>query len=275
MKISLKKSNKFRLVIFSKDRAMQLEALFSSIAKNARDVFSDINVLFTTSDESYKYSYEILEENYSQVNFIEEKDFNNDIHNLIDDGSYNYIMFLTDDDIIFKDISAYGFKRFITEGICCFSYRLGTNINYCYSCDKPNKLGIHSCHGNIISWDWRDEELDFNYPLSVTSHVFYSKLIKKVTKDLYFTNPNNMEAKIQERRNILPLGMMSPEYSCIVGIPANKVNTEYPNRNGLKYPYSTEELNNLFLNNKKIDISKMDFSNINAAQQEIKYEFTD
>lgn len=275
------------LIVFSKDRAMQLDALFSSIAINAEEFFSNIDVVYDYSDHDYQNGYTQLIIEYQQVNFIRQQDFCQDIKDSLK-KRFPFVMFLTDDDIIFDKIVSYPIRNFLHSDpdIVCFSFRLGNNITYCYSADKPNKLGVHSLHKNhtrsqnvgaveFISWSWREQELDFAYPLSVTAHAFKRSTINDIVKDLYFATPNQFEAKIQQYREGLPRDMVAYTHSKIVGVPANRVNQDYPNRNGLRYPYSTSELNQMFLKGKRIDITKMDFSNINAAQQELKYEFQD
>jgi hypothetical protein len=261
----------YTLIVFSKDRPMQLQAMLDSVAVHAPDVFTDISVLFLASDVTFDYCYEQLSDHYTNVKFIPELNFCEQINQLVDNAG-KYLMFLTDDDIIYKKIYRGSLKQ-IKDDVACFSYRLGRNITYCYSNDRPNTIGEHAQEEEYIIWDWTKHELDFGYPLSVTSHAFKRSVFQPLIQDLYFDNPNVFEGKIQQKLHLIPAQMAAYVDSRIVGVPANKVNNVTQNRHGLKFPYSTLELNEKFLNNQYIDISAMDFSNITAAQQEIKYEF--
>ena len=249
------------VIVFSKDRPMQLDCTLRSLKKNAPKP-DYLSVIYKASNEFYKKGYEKIDSN-----LIEESIFK---QNVLDSLLGDYTLFLTDDDIVFKEISYVGFN----EEVCCFSYRLGTNISYCYSNDRHNRLKNFYYGDKIkyINWDWKNEELDFAYPLSVTSHLFKTEFIKKLTEKIHFNNPNEYEAALQQFVSMSPRMMMSYVDSRIVGVPVNKVNTSFENRNGLVHSYSTEELNNMFLADQRIDFEKMDF-NIISAQQELKYIF--
>lgn len=259
------------LVVFSKDRAMQLEALLSSIRTNAKKMFSQISIVYKASPD-HKYSYDLLKEKHPYINWIEETDFYANICDAINTEDA-FILFLTDDDIVFEKISKRPLK-YMNKNRACFSFRLGSNIDYCYSNDLPNKLGVHGQLNELLLWDWSQQELDFAYPLSVTAHLFYTDMIKRMVGKCYFQSPNVMEGKLQGFLRDFPKEMFSYTNSRIVGIPANRVNNDCPNRSGLSYPYSTQELLDLFMIGKRINWKAMDWSNIHAAQQEVAYVFS-
>ena len=242
------------IVVFSKDRPMQLDCTLRSIEKNAKPDF--LTVIYKATNSEY-------EEGYRQIkaNLIKETNFR---QNVLDSIKGDYTMFLTDDDIVFKKIK---FEEF-PDDVVCFSYRLGLNIDFCYSNNKPNKLKNYK-DGDFLEWDWSKEELDFAYPMSVTAHLFKSDYIRKQTEKVNFSNPNVFEGVLQTVGDVPPL-MRSYKESCIVGVPANRVNDVTSNRNGETYSYPTKELNDLFLRGMRIDWESMEFK-INAAQQELKY----
>jgi hypothetical protein len=73
--------------------------------------------------------------------------------------------------------------------------------------------------------------------------------------------------------NIIPNNVWCFKKSVLVGIPVNIVNDTHQNRNGLEFPISEKDLNDMFLNNITIDLEKLDFSNINGPHKEIEYVF--
>lgn len=70
----------FHVLIFSKDRAMQLEATLRSfflVVQDAQD--ASMTVLFTASADRYAAQYRYLMELFPQVKFIEQKNFQEDV----------------------------------------------------------------------------------------------------------------------------------------------------------------------------------------------------
>lgn len=73
-----------RVLIFSKDRAMQLEATLRSfflVVQDAQD--ASVTVLFTTSADKYAAQYRYLVELFPQVKFVEQKNFQEDVCNIL------------------------------------------------------------------------------------------------------------------------------------------------------------------------------------------------
>jgi len=245
---------------------MQLQATIDSIELHTKGFFNNIDVLYK-SDEEFRGGYEILKKRKPYVNFIEQTDFKKDLLGLM---KYDYTCFAADDDIFYRDFNKAILKE-ITDDVVCFSLRLGLNIDYCYSNDKPNKIKNCEDRGEFIKWDWRKEELDFGYPLSVISHIFKTTQIKEISELEAYNNPNIYEGVLQRHLEGLQSNMVAYKQSRVFGVPANRVNDTNANRNGLKYAHSPEELEKMYLEGKTINIDK-EF-NINSAQQEIEYEF--
>jgi len=245
---------------------MQCQATLDSFELHTKGIFNRITVIYK-ADEEYKQGYEMLKARRPFVEFKEEKDFRQDV---LESMEFDYTCFAADDDICYMDFNK-GIFRVFNDDVCCFSLRLGLNIDYCYSNDKPNKIKNYSEDGEYIKWDWRKEELDFGYPLSVVSHIFRTKDIRAWTDQIDFRNPNEYEGMLQTLLNQAQPIMYAYKKSRIVGVPANRVNTVTQNRHGLAHPYTTRELNQMYLDGKTIDITtKYD---IHAAQQEVEYKF--
>ena len=93
-----------QLIIFSKNRASQLNLLLDSIKLNAPTKFDKISVLYKADDEYFK-SYEILKEDYQFITFKEESNFRRDFINLINDD-IEMTTLMVDDAVIYKPILA-------------------------------------------------------------------------------------------------------------------------------------------------------------------------
>ena len=73
-----------RAIIFSMNRAMQLDAMLRSLYFHCVDAESmEIYVLYRTTDVIYTRQYEELIERYPRVRFVVEKNFRQDLLSLV------------------------------------------------------------------------------------------------------------------------------------------------------------------------------------------------
>lgn len=263
-----------KLIIFSKNRPCQLHLLLESIKLNSNNFFDLIEVIFTY-DIDYKYGYSLLINRFNDVLFTLEKDFKQDTLLAID-SDFEFTTFLVDDTIYYNKnkVNKPDILKTISNDVICFSLRLGINCCYSHPANLHYKIIDYICKKQFYLIDFRKQEPgDFAYPLSLDGHVFNTVLIKNIIKQIYFINPNTLEANLQVANSIIPSNIVFFEQSNIVGVPVNLVNNVFKNRNGLIYPISEKELNNKYVDNYVIDISTLDFTNINGPHKEIKYEF--
>lgn len=266
---------KNNLIIFSKNRACQLELLLNSINENSNNVFDQIIVLYRFDNDEYKNGYDKLILNHNNIVFVNENNFYYDLLNLISDD-YDFTTFLVDDAVLFKPIPL--FKNQILELIdddtICFSLRLGFNCVYSHPANITYKLGKHQISNDIISFDYTEQEVgDFKYPLSTDGHIFKTKTIKSLLLQIPFNNPNSLEASLQVFINRIPKKIHCFFESKIVSIPANLVNTTFINRHGLEHFMSEKDLNDKFILGESIDLSNLNFEDVNGPHKEIKYIF--
>lgn len=255
------------VIVFSKDRAMQLELFIRSFNKYVRDFNKyTIKVLYTYSNDLFKSGYEkLINMNYSNVQFIKETNFKNDLIQLID-KEIKYTVFFVDD-IIFKnpfDFNDEQMDVFKKHGdILCLSLRLHPNLTYCYTMrvgmNKPNFL-----HHNIFYW--KGENADFGYPMSLDGHIFRTKDILPYIVNLNYINPNSLESVMAINPLNIPK-MICYDKSIIVNNPCNKVQTNNYNHYG---NINQEYLNNKFLDNYIIDMINIDGINNISCHQEIE-----
>ena len=266
---------KNNLIIFSKNRASQLNLLIDSINKNSNDLFDNISVLFKT-DIEYSKGYSLLIKEHKNINFINETNFRDNLLSLINDD-YTMTTFMVDDAVIFKKITSPKTEilKTIDDSVVCFSLRLGFNCVYSHPANIFYKIGDFIVENNFIIFDYKKQSGDFGYPLSTDGHIFKTSLIKKLLFNINFSNPNTLETNLQYfvSTNQIPTNMYSFSESKLVSIPVNIINTTYNNRHGLEYYISEKELNDKFINNEIIDFEKLDFDNINGPHKEIKYIF--
>ena len=266
---------KINSIIFSKDRAMQLHLLLESLEKNSKDIF-EISVLYKSTSEEFENGYLKVKEKFPYVNFVpeSEKEFKKQTLELLNRG-LKYSCFFTDDDIIYNSINQ---EQIITtlendQDVFCFSLRLGKNTTNCYTMRANNVIVLLSEENDIVKWDWTKHYMDFGYPLSVDGHIFRTKDILKLSNLVSYQNPNTFEASLQIFDNYPKSKMAAFSESKLVNSPVNIVQNVFENRKAEEYNYSTKELNDMFLSNKKIDYNQINFNNIIGCHQELEFKF--
>ena len=100
----------FTSIVFSKDRALQLDLTLNSIKSRIPCTqygypIHRIDVLYTTSKE-HENSYETLIKEHQDVNFVRQSaSIFSDIKKLVDTSLDEYVCFFTDDDIVYRELS--------------------------------------------------------------------------------------------------------------------------------------------------------------------------
>ncbi len=222
-------------VIFSKNRAMQLEALLKSMSKHAPYLVP--KVIYTHTNDVHRQAYEILQTEYPDAEFIFEDDTRQQILQAI---QTLLMCFLCDDDVFFKDIPVeeeIELKEFET-----LSVRLGEHI----------------------------KKAHFKYKLSLDGNIFVSKTMKKFLEGfsgLAFLNPNKLESALIGSHN----SKMTLKYNeqCLVGIPHNRVSES----SGCHFTgkYSEDDLCKLFIDGKRLSFDPKDFEKIPDVHKEIDF----
>jgi hypothetical protein len=279
-------NNELLIVIFSKNRAMQLHGLLTSIYNNLQTNFN-INVLYTYTDESYKNGYELLKNEFTNINYVNENDFetfSDSLKHIFKTNESDFCMFLTDDDLFYnKVVLPYTeINNIFTLTNCItISLRLGLNTTVCYTLNRLNTISKYNEETHIyninliepiIHWKISDGKYDYAYPLSVDGHIFKYQYMKYFVENLGYNNPNMFEAMLchSERPDMV---MSSFRHSKLVNLPLNRVQNTFINKFGQTFKYEEDVLNNIFLDGGRIDLNKMNFDNITSPHQEIILQF--
>ena len=261
-------------LVFSKDRAMQLDAALSSLFLHCRDIQNmDLHVLHITSDSFHEKHYNKLMGDYAAVKFLRENNFKKQVHSSIE--TYEYVLFLVDDTIFARDFSI----RNITENLknndaLGFSLRLGKNTVYCYSRDISQELpDFIELDKRSLKYDWTNAQGDFGYPLEISSSVYRVNDILPLLHQLEFINPNTLEGQMAANRNAYinkKNHLICNEYSIAFSNPVNIVQNVCNNRVGSNPQYSADELSQMFEQGYRIDVKKYNDYVPNACHQEVE-----
>jgi hypothetical protein len=248
------------IIIFSKDRACQLELLLRSMKKHWKESFDHrIKVLYTYSDNEYKCGYDILITEYNDVLFKKEAEFKISLLELIDNKKYT--VFFVDDDVFKEDFSIKEQEISIFETkkeIICLSLRLHPRLTYCYTLD----IEMRKTDKNI--WLWGEYNGDYGYPMSLDGHVFRTKEIKPLLKNLNYYSPNSLESELSNKPINLPY-LMCFDQSKIINNPCNIVQNSHKNRHGNT---DGETLNKRFILGERIILDNITgIENISCHQE--------
>lgn len=266
---------KIKAIVFSKNRACQLDLHLRSIELNASDIF-DISVIYTYSSKKFGEGYKRTIKRHPNVKWVfEDKDLKELILEELNCEN-KYVVLFGEEDIIYKELKDTSFLKNMDDSIVCFSLRHGENTVYSYQHRKDINFPQFEYKNDYIKWNWAGANFEFGYPLGIGGHIYRTEELLQWTTVVEFKTPNKYEAHLAMLRKeggIRPK-MISFRESVLVDVPLNKVQIDYPNTKcGDKYPISVTKFNNVYLKGKVIDYSKFDFSNITSVQQELKVSF--
>lgn len=105
-------------LVFSKDRAMQLEAFVSSFLEMVTlDKSSTLFVLYKCSSKEHQSSYDLLIKRFcnEEITFVEEKDFRADVLKILMSSKSKTISFFVDDMIFLNKVNFEEISRIDTS----------------------------------------------------------------------------------------------------------------------------------------------------------------
>lgn len=270
-------------IIFSKDRALQLDLTIQSIQENF-PICKDIKVIYKTSSHDHDMSYRKLRNTHSDVQFANQEDGEllPPIIDIIKKSCNNDICFFTDDNIFYrKSKSTEADISNLLNDNCCVSLRLGVNIthrDFGNGLEPDAKPQLFKDGSNHIVWNRMSVPAGgyWNYPLSVDGHIFKRSVISNILHTIAFwpeaamiITPNKFEQILQRFFFEVTATMASEVYSCVVNSPNNRVQNEIQNKHGEKFFCDADTLNYLFAKGKRLDLDKIDFGQICSPHQEL------
>lgn len=264
------------IIIFSKDRAAQLDLLLQSLKENFQEYsMAKISVLYAASSSEYELGYEKLKETFINVLFFDDLNFGSFKQTLLKsiDQNINLTMFLVDD-IVFKDTFSLYDKEvelvLNNENIIATSLRLWKGVEYCYAQDKPSRVP-NFVKRNI--WDWTMASGDWGYPMSVDGNIYRTKFICEKIEQIEFANPNQLEAGLANNSDRGKAYMSCyVDGSKLFNIPANIVQKTYTNRHG--NIATVIELNKKYLDGYHIDFKHWSKYENNMVHMELEYKWS-
>jgi glycosyltransferase family protein len=176
------------VLVFSKDRPMQLHAYLESLFLFSDIRAEDINILYKETPE---IDYTRVLSEFPGVNWVKEECFHDDLLRLIG-SSGDYIMFGCDD-VVFTSPLNLSFAVDIlkeNEDIFGFSFRLGSNI-------QPSPKSALNLM-QYLKWNWQTAtELHYNYPWELDCTLYRKSDVENMLSlyDGKIKSPNYFESE--------------------------------------------------------------------------------
>lgn len=265
-------------VIFSRDRAAQLDLLLGSLdAWSADHQFAVPWILYRATTERHDEAYRICAIERERFYFARQETDGGIVSGV---STFlreieGYVCFLTDDSVFYR---APTMPVHLADKVVCHSFRLGLNTTWCYPHARPQRLPdtIGSAGGNQIVWRWQGADGDFGYPGSLDGHVFRVSHLRRMLRVApQHANPNRLEDHFNgwvATRLSTEFPLMTAEMtSSLVGIPVNRVNETHPNRYGDRHPFSASDLLERYLAGDRLELPGPE--GIQGAHQELPLVF--
>jgi hypothetical protein len=246
------------VIIFSKDRAMQLDAALATLARylSFPGTPIDVSVIYAFSNAAFGAGYTKLMSSRHAA-WILEENFREQVLAQLRLGP-KYTMLYCDDCMLFAPVIFSG----LTGDVLCYAPSLGRNATISYPVSRTQSIPQ-----DFPKWVYRSADADFAYPWATTGHIYRTTDLYTILRDRAWGSPNTLEASMVGAQSDHPY-MTAPEWSCSVCIPHNMVQSNFPNRNE---GGSTKELNDAFLAGARIDPFAMDFSKVPAAHWPVPF----
>jgi len=270
------------VVIFSKNRPLQLHATLKTLFKYGKNV-SDVSVITMGDQELYKQVQSEIEAEFRvRVKMIEQRNFYLDVTRLMN-PYYSHLAFLVDDTVFYRPFDLVSCCQFLRKRSDVFgvSLRLGHNTSSCYmlKCSQSMHDLKHSDDSPFMTWNWNGSSGDFSYPMDLSSSVYrisdVQQLLSEVTP---FTNPNTMEHYLHlDRKKLLDRcpRLASLPKSVAFSMPMNVTQEQFENRHAKECSYTIGELLRAFKKGQRMDTKFLDHVNPNAAHFEFRFALTE
>jgi hypothetical protein len=258
------------IIVFSRDRASQLELFLRSMKKYFKEFFDvQIKILYKFTNDEFEKGYSKTIDIHSNDNIIWKIDneFQKDLLSIFDKQQKHSVFFV--DDIIFKEpfsLEDEKFKFFDSHGdILCLSLRLHPRLNYCY----PARIHMTPPQFNNGVFLWKGLSGDYGYPMSLDGHIYRTKDIYYYIMGLKYDCPNSLESQMAMQPLFYPK-MICYDKSIIVNNPINKVQQWNNNVHG---NISAEFINEQLLSGKIIDLFPFEGIENTSCHQELSINF--
>ncbi len=266
--------NSLGCIVFSMDRALQLDGLLRSFFLNKLGECT-ISVIYKASGDEHQNAYQdVIKRFENKVHFYEEGvGFKSTLLDALAKINTGKLYFLVDD-IIFTEKVDFDKLSKIDSSKFIFSLRMGNHLSYSYVVDKAQKLPqFIDKDDEFLYWDWSESnsELDWAYPLSVDGHIFGVEEIRILAEHFDYKGPNSFEGILQKVKGLFSTRLgMSYRKARILNNPCNKVQKEVINLHGEMHQ---DDLLKIWNSGHEIDVEVLQGYINKSVHENLVFEF--
>lgn len=235
------------VLVFSKDRALQLEAMLRTFYQCCADAeLADVNVIYAASTEAHALQYATVADVLSRARFRPERNFHEDTIRFA--RRTPYLLLAVDDAVFVRRFCLQDGVRALAEHpeLIGFSYRLGRNITAHYPTGTIQETpDFASLEAGLLQVDWTRSAQYFAYPLEVSSSLFRTADIIPLLEQQPYDHPNTLESMLNGCKHAYVVArpaLAFYETSAAFCIPLNVVQDRFDNRHAAQQDWSAEAL---------------------------------
>jgi hypothetical protein len=238
-------------LVFSKDRAAQLDLLLRSLERYAPK--ERTRVILTGSTTDFQIAYGALIEAHPWVGwYIQDgANFGWSLDEALDHPDET-VTFFCDDDVLYREIDRTPAYWLRFPEVLTHSLRLGSGVP---------------------TWDWTVlDAQDHGYPGSIDGHAFRTADLRRMLEGQEIPNPLILETILAKRAGELERPLMACYLEQkLVGVDVNTVAEDQLRPSGREHPQSAEELNARYLAGERISLDALDFSGVDGCLAEVPF----
>lgn len=225
-------------VVFSCDRAMQLEAFLRSYREKVAHP-GQMYVLFRASDEGHACSYRELRQEMAasslngRLTWVEETDFRTQLLDILEHCNCRTVALYVDDMLFLHPVD-YDVLKEVDTTLYIPSICRGRDMRYSAVLGRPIDLPdlTSSPYPPLLAFRWNQyrELSDWTYPLGVSGYFYGRDELLALCRRIDFRHPNSLESAMQAYKDVFAdrLGLCCEKAACCC-VHANRVQTEVAN----------------------------------------------
>jgi hypothetical protein len=273
-------SEKVDMIVFSKDRPLQLQAFLESVDYYVVG-FQDIAVLCHARNDKFMAAYKKLEQQFPRVHFVYQSqhdprsDFWLLVRKIFANMSAPYTTFGVDDTIVTDNIDlSLCIEMMKKWNAYAFYPYMGTDITHCYMTNTqilPPHL--ENVDNGFYRWNLLAGRGPWGYIHSVYMAIYPRSHIENIMSAMTAQSPNQFEGTWGGTAKLVPPAFgLCYEKARIMNIPVNLVQQDCP-QNACSRRYTVEHLLDLFEHGWRIDYKKLHQYLHNAPHTDIDLPF--
>ena len=251
------------IVVFSKDRPLQLYALLESMERNMSGN-KTVAVLYHAAQDQYEKGYAELKQRFPMVIWYPQSrnnpraDFKTTLLTICEKHPSRYLMFAVDDMVVTLPVNCADMARDVEKtGAYGLYLRLGDHVDTCYMARMYSGLPALRPYGDTgYLWRFDSGKGDWCYPHTTDMTLYRMADVLPALKNMNYYSPNTLEAQWSGYRVPFARDGLCYKTACVVNIPLNLVQKDFKNNRSLAL-YSPEQLHEYFVAGKKIDIEPL------------------